>query len=566
MVRMLLLALAVMLSVLPAPADAQTPANCNANLFDQAIARDKIGARPGEIVNYTVAFVNRSVLPPPSTQIGCNVLNVTADFRCPGPTGAPNGTATNLVTDVDIPANDVVTQFGPFPCVMPDIDPGTAFAGVFGTGDLDDGGPSPFLINKTISVQVQSCLVKVDKQVSCDGGVTWVDPGLVFANEDGTHGCSAPDGTPIQVRYQAQNVGQTGLFACTLSDSNPAITPPGGTFNIPVGGSTAFLPGVGAACSTAFEAFEPNTGSVNCFCQESLNPNDKIAAFDVATVACQTLPELSLTKACVPGIGAGPDNITITASATSADLNFVNCTVTDAIALTSLTCPPIGPLTPVALQNSVFSLPAGTSQTATGSILLTANACNTASITCTIQGTALTRTATASAVCPGQGEGCLTRTPGFWGTHPDITRRFLPLDVCGVTLDNVTAGNGHSAIEAMCSVGKDSKTSGLGPQLVQLVRQCTAAKLNVAASTRGGGNCTGDIPSLALLLAGCCGENSVCTGDTVPGFEIDACIGQLDAFNNSIDTLDFGIFRHPGPADSSVCQDAKNNGVVVTPQ
>src|SRR5262245_47276275 len=176
----IVLTLAVLL-LLPVSASAQTPANCNANLFDQAISRDKIAARPGEIVNYNVAFVNRSALPPPSTQIGCNVLNVTANFNCPGPTGAPNGPQTNLVTDVDIPADNAVTFFGPFPCVMPDIDPGTAFAGVFGTGDLDDGGPSPFLINKTISVIVQSCLVKVDKQVSCDGGVTWQDPGLVFA-------------------------------------------------------------------------------------------------------------------------------------------------------------------------------------------------------------------------------------------------------------------------------------------------------------------------------------------------------------------------------------------------
>ena len=39
---------------------------------------------------------------------------------------------------------------------------------------------SPFLINKDIAVIIQDCLVQVDKQVSCDGGVTWVDQGFVF--------------------------------------------------------------------------------------------------------------------------------------------------------------------------------------------------------------------------------------------------------------------------------------------------------------------------------------------------------------------------------------------------
>jgi hypothetical protein len=40
--------------------------------------------------------------------------------------------------------------------------------------------------------------------------------------------------------------------------------------------------------------------------------------------------------------------------------------------------------------------------------------------------------------------------------------------VCGVTIDNVSAFNGTSAIEAICSVGQDGKI--LGPQLTQLVR------------------------------------------------------------------------------------------------
>jgi hypothetical protein len=165
---------------------------------------------------------------------------------------------------------------------------------------------------------------------------------------------------------------------------------------------------------------------------------------------------------------------------------------------------------------------------------------------------------------PPPGAGCLTRTPGFWGNHPDITALFLPVTVCGVVLNTVEAGSGTSATEAICSVGTDNKI--LGPQLTQLVRQCTAARLNVAASASGGGNCPGDFPDLTAVLTGCCGDASVCTMDPDKGL-IEMCIELLDAFNNSDpDTLEpFGPFVSPGPADPSKCQDSKGNEVVVTP-
>jgi hypothetical protein len=162
------------------------------------------------------------------------------------------------------------------------------------------------------------------------------------------------------------------------------------------------------------------------------------------------------------------------------------------------------------------------------------------------------------------GQGCLTHTPGFWGNHPLITSQFLPQTVCGVELNTVEAGSVTSATEAICSVGNDHTI--LGPQLTQLVRQCTAALLNVAASASGGGNCPGDLPDLTSLLNGCCGAASVCTGDPVAGLTVQSCIDQLDAFNNSPDTLPpFGPFVNPGPANPAQCQAARNNGVVVTP-
>jgi hypothetical protein len=279
------------------------------------------------------------------------------------------------------------------------------------------------------------------------------------------------------------------------------------------------------------------------------------------------VPELNLVKLCPEPGAAGTNAISITASATSADIGFVNCTVTDSIFLSDPSCPAnVGTGTPVALTGATFNLAAGASATATGVVgPLAADACNTASVTCTIAGTTEPRTATDDVVCTAPGEGCVTRTPGFWGNRPAITEQFLNVSVCGVTIDNVEAGNPTSAIEAICSVGRDGEV--LGPQLTQLVRQCTAAALNIAASAEGGGNCSTNFPNLANQMANCCSAQSVCTGFPNDNFTVNSCIEILDAFNNSIDTLNpFGPFVSPGPADSDVCRDARNNGVVVTPQ
>src|SRR5262249_831286 len=77
--------------------------------------------------------------------VGCNTSAVTADFKCPDATGQPNGPPiSNLFTNTAILANDVTTQFGPFPCTMPDIGGSVcgafvAAAGLLGGGFLEDG-------------------------------------------------------------------------------------------------------------------------------------------------------------------------------------------------------------------------------------------------------------------------------------------------------------------------------------------------------------------------------------------------------------------------------------------
>jgi hypothetical protein len=558
-------AICALMLMLPASASAQNPPNCNANLLDVTISRDKLAALPGETVNYTVNVINRSVL---GVQIGCNTLSVTADFSCPGPTGASDGTTTNLFTDVDIPANDALATFGPFPCTMPDIAPGIAFAGVDTAGVLDDGLNSPFLIQKDVAVLILECTVQVDKQISCDGGTTWEDAGLVFSNEDGTNDCTTVDGTPILVRYQVHNSGSAPLHACVLTETNTEFGAPGSVPTpIAPGATIDFIPAPETpACSVSLEDNEPDTASVSCFCRADLNPDDKASASDSADLTCQSSSELSVVKECVDANSDGTDEITITVSATDADLGFTSCVVTDSIFLEDPSCadPVVGTGTSVTVAPASFALAPGTSQEVTGTVTLSADACNTVDVSCVQEGTGEKVLADANTVCPGQGEGCLTHTPGFWGNHPAITAQFLPVEICGVTLDTTDAFDTTSATEAICSVGKDHKI--LGAQLTQLVRQCTAAALNIAASVEGGGNCSTSFPNLTEQFATCCGDMSVCTGLVDDEFTINSCIETLDAFNNSIDTLDpFGPFLSPGPADSSICQDARNNGVVVTP-
>src|SRR4030095_2818423 len=400
-------AIVVLVLMLPASARAQNPPTCNANLLDITTSRDQLAARPGEIVNYTVNVINRSVS---GVQIGCNTLDVTADFFCPSPTGQPNGPSTNLLTTVDIPANDTLMVFGPFPCVMPDIDPGIATAAVRGTGFLDDGVTSPFLINKDIAVIVQSCLVQVDKQISCDNGVTWVDQGLVFANEGGSQGCTAldptttaPNPTPILVRSQVRNAGLAPLHACVLTETNTAFGAPGSVPTpIAPGATLAFMPAPQRpVCSEALENNEPNTATVNCFCQADLNPDDKVSASDSADLTCQSSPDIRLTKVCPDPRAEGTNLVRITATATNADLTFTSFTVTDTINRTDPTCPAdVGVGTNVPVTPATFPLAAGASQVVTGVVgPLANNACNTARISCTVETTGAVVTTTAAAVC-----------------------------------------------------------------------------------------------------------------------------------------------------------------------
>jgi hypothetical protein len=238
-------------------------------------------------VNFTVIVSNQTSS---GTDIGCDVQDVTITFTCPGPTGDDNGPMTTLITGASYGADPPQSQtFGPIPCVMPDIN-GPALATSEATGELLDNPVinSDFVFSKSISVNVTPCAVQVDKQVSCDGGNSWFDMGLVGNNEDGTTGCAGLDNSQILVRYLVRSSGESDLFQCVLDESNPLFgegvnfgnIAPGQTSN-PVSAELA------PQCKDAVEN-EPNTATVSCFCTADLNPDLTVTASDTATFECLT--------------------------------------------------------------------------------------------------------------------------------------------------------------------------------------------------------------------------------------------------------------------------------------
>jgi hypothetical protein len=521
-------------------------------------------------VRYQAANTGQSC---PLTQ--CVLTETNATFGTPPvPGDIVPGQTTDFLPAQRIPACS--TAFG---------DPGNPNEPNTATITCQTGGGTgtPVTASDTASFNCLSVDLTVDRAVDC--GLGFVDHTQVRTNEDGTNGCTAVDGDDVNWQYKACNAGAAPLFDCTLVDQNLTVSDPIVVGNLAANLCSADIPSTKSPqlCSNELEASEaPHLGQVTLTCCTTdvasiadCDGANRVIVFDVSTVTCATPSGLNAVKVCVDtDLDGTDDNVRVVATATNGDIGFEDCTAADVI-FRNGECPPAGageiiPLTPEGGVTSPFSLAPGGSQGLFGTIdpALTQDACNTASVTCTIEGTTDPVTAVAPPVTCNfeEREGCFTRTPGFWATHPGDDARigtfdFLPQTVCGTELDNVLPDNGSSAIEAMCSVGKDAKI--LGPQTTQLIRQCTAAYLNVAATLANGGDCSSDT-NIETLLDACCDDESICTGID-SGITIDGCISALDEFNNSQDTLFPDAFSRPGPANSRYCQAAKNNGIVVFP-
>jgi len=165
----------------------------------------------------------------------------------------------------------------------------------------------------------------------------------------------------------------------------------------------------------------------------------------------------------------------------------------------------------------------------------------------------------------GGGEECLTRTRGFWGTHPHIATLYDPVTVCGKEIDGQDAGT-CSTSEALCTSANDYKKN---PNYLTLIAQLTAAKLNLKATAGlfSGAICSSyefNGKSIQDIIAEC--ETTDLCNPNAKDAHLSYCIAALDDFNNSQDT-GFDVtpspFDKPGPADVTQCQLARGNGKAI---
>jgi len=166
---------------------------------------------------------------------------------------------------------------------------------------------------------------------------------------------------------------------------------------------------------------------------------------------------------------------------------------------------------------------------------------------------------------PPGAEACLTRTIGFWGTHPHIAGMFDPVEVCGVVVEGQQAGK-CSTSEALCTNAHDYKKN---PAYLLLVAQLTAAKLNLnatAALTGDVGTCAAweyQDKSIQDWIRYC--EEGYCEAG-MHAIIRSGCIEALAAFNKSEDT-GFEVtpppFDQPGPANPGKCHAARGNGIFI---
>jgi hypothetical protein len=167
----------------------------------------------------------------------------------------------------------------------------------------------------------------------------------------------------------------------------------------------------------------------------------------------------------------------------------------------------------------------------------------------------------------GQITGCFTRNAGYWGTHTLVTQQVIDggLDVCGITLTTTTAHLQGSATEDLCVNSNDAKACRTKTKETSLIRQCTAAALNLRVSNDPSANlsCEGSLPGITALFNSCCvGTSSTCgSGGIAPGPSIEFCTTALDAFNSEFENTAFPSFlNNTNVSDSTQCQVAAGNG------
>jgi len=540
---------------------------------------EAVGARPPDqiVVRYSVQNTSDEGV----TLQNCTL---TDSSQVIAPPAAPDLATNDIVTLEDVPVGECTLD-------LDDEEPNTA---ELACECAVDGEPFDMVaVSDQAEFRCDTCGVEISKAISCEQAegqqTEFGDEGCTAWNShsDPVTGEVVP-AENITARYEFASVGTVDV-TCTptednpglgLTDTNLGLIPSGVDVGMSEGGVFGASPlDVTAACSDELAAAEPDTATLACLCNDrDGEPTDVVAgAADDSLFFCET-PGLEVTKVCDTQV-QGSNAVTIT-SRNTGEAELINCNVTDTLFPDDPLCDDgtTGDSEELMATPGTFDLASGSEVGSTLSIPgLLGDACNTVSVTCEIADSGgKTITDEAEDECEAFGDDCLSRSPGFWGAHPEIADPFLPLSSCGVEINNTLAGMDGSAVEDLCSVGRDPKDECVFGQQVQLERQCMAANLNFAATMEEfDSSCDNAFPGAAQMLAECCNmEGSVCTSALTPGEEavnsrtINGCIEALDAFNNNNaaepEDLSGTPFETPGPADPSACQNSKNNGFLNT--
>lgn len=437
--------------------------------------------------------------------------------------------------------------------------------------------------NPAVLVCVGTPNIAIVKEVSVDGKLvtdstkTWYD-----ANTVGTAPPAVVFPHGADYRLTVTNIGTAPLTNVVVTDPTLGVTYTIG--NMAVGAKVVLTSGQIAALSVATRCDKAGDfGNTAAVTGKSAETGAPVNASDPAFMVCVGTPHIHIQKQI--SVNGGTTWLDADTAATAPSVVYPSGAMYRFVVTNDGTAPLIN----VTVQDPVLGIPAtpisdlavGQTVTIGSGIIAALNVAtrcdhageftNTAQVDAVSAetGAAVTDSNPAVLECTGQDQ-CFTHTPGFWGTHPEITVQYLNISVCGLPIDNTAAGNNHSSAEAMCVSGvdaKNAKPTASNMNYLQLVRQLTAAKLNVKASATAGGTCdmVGGV-NIDALIARC--EAAALCGDSGPkgGSLITAsgCIDQLDAFNNSTDTLaPFGPFVTPGPATPAACQTANGNGIIV---
>ena len=373
----------------------------------------------GQPICYQVSYGNN----PSNLPDACDVTGATVVLVCPNANGLADQTGgtsqiITLASNTAFPANgsaNVINQgsAGDLCCNPVTFNQGvtTAQAAIFGgsatscdLGEVHLSIPQSFSVTKSAATPVLTCAVQVDKEISCDGGATFHDVGFVSADTDSSDFClgwNAHDNIPAEsiiVRYAVKNTSSSGLVLhnCTIAERNTQITSSAVSIGDVATQSTPVA--VTNPCSTALSANEPDRGTVTCDCTSTAG-QVQVTAFDEAKFVCQT-PGLTVVKTCpaTTPVLCGTSTsagFTITAH-NSGTADLANCSVTDTVFPGDTTCTTGGTSVTVT-PASIASLPAGGQDaTSTGSVTLSADSCNKATVTCNIVGSAGPKSVTAS--------------------------------------------------------------------------------------------------------------------------------------------------------------------------